>query len=296
MNTSFQKYPEIQEYLRSVSNQISSRLDVKSIILFGGLAIDDFSKKYSDIDIVIVLEEKLDGGKHRVVEQIIKDLQEENQDYTQQLYVYFIPIAMIERPAEVFSPMDGSIYGNGRMRPMKQYPLSMIDDFSIREKGKVLYGEDLRSRIPEPPNDCHWRMFIDSLPLIEQAVDRHPFQPGESNDHSTVSWLLYFPRLLYSLINSDIIGKSDSAFWFRDENDTPLSDFLVDIATRRKENLALDNNEELVLNSRKLVLYTLQRILEIKGKHTNIYEGVVIESEKFDFTSVFGRFKSCIST
>ncbi|MGY5853439.1 MAG: nucleotidyltransferase domain-containing protein [Candidatus Thorarchaeota archaeon] len=292
MDATFRKYPELQNYLTRFSKCITDNLDTRSIILFGGIALDDFSKKYSDIDIVVVLKTGLSEKEYRTCEQIIEELMESDPVPTQLLYVYFIPAFMLDSTSSEFKPQDGLIYGNRRIRPIAQYPLSITDNFSIREKGIVLFGEDLRKEFPEPPMDCFWKMFIDSLPYIEEAVKIHPFQlSDEPNDHTTVNWLLYFPRLLYSLVREDLIGKSDSAFWFQEEYNNPLGEFLVELARCRQENTSVNNDRDLVLNSRRLVLFSLEKTLEIRGVHANLSNLASIDSLSFDFYPAIEEFK-----
>ncbi|MHA2142961.1 MAG: nucleotidyltransferase domain-containing protein [Candidatus Thorarchaeota archaeon] len=270
-------------------------MDAQSIILFGGIALDDFSRKYSDIDIVVVLKSGMSEQEHRRSEQVITELMEYDSVYTPLLFFYFIPVFMLDSPSSEFNPRDGLIYGNEKMRPVKQYPLSIVDNFSIREKGKVLFGEDLKERFPEPPGDCFWKMFIDSLPYIEGAVKKHPFQYSDKhNDNTTVNWLLYFPRLLYSLAREDLIGKSDSAFWFQEEYDSPIGEFLVEIAKLRRENSTVNDSEDLVLNSRRLFLFTLDKILELKGVDAGLSNSVGVDSIIIDLNSAINTFRALL--
>ena len=295
MDVTFQKYPDLKDYLDEVSTSVAATLDTKSIVLFGGIALDDFSRRYSDIDLVVVLKTGLSEKNHQDIEKLIDTLREIDLVYTGLLYVYFIPISMLESPSAEFNPNDGLIFGNGRMRPINQYPLSITDNYSIREKGKILFGEDLRKRFPEPPTDFFWEMFIHSLPYIEQAIQKHPFQFNEEyNDHTTVNWLLYFPRLLYSLVKDDLIGKSDSASWFQEQYDDSLANFLVEIARCRRENTALANDKDLVLNSRKIVLFTLEKILEFRGVESRLSDLVSIDSVETDFYPVISEFRESI--
>ncbi len=295
MDVTLQNYPDLKDYLDEVSDSIASTLDTRSIILFGGIALDDFSKKYSDIDIVVVLKTGLTEKEHQEIERLIAKLMEFDSVYTRLLYVYFIPIFMIESPSMEFNPGDSLIFGNGRMRPINQYPLSITDDYSIREKGRILFGEDLRRHFPKPPTDCFWEMFIRSLPYIEQAIQKHPFQfIEEHNDHTTVNWLLYFPRLLYSLMKDDLIGKSDSAPWFQEQYDGPLGDFLVEIARCRRKNTDLLNDKNLILNSRRVILFTLEKILEFRGVKSSLSDLVNIDSIETDFFPVMSKFRDSI--
>ncbi len=295
MNATFLKYPDLQNYLIEFSRCMTSRIDAQSIILFGGIVLDDFSVKYSDIDLIVVLKNGLTEKKHGIIERAIADLKKLSPVYTKLLYVYFIPSLMIDSPSKEFESHDGLIYGNGRLRSISKYPLSITDDFSIREKGKILFGEDMKSKFPEPPKDCFWKMFINSLSYIEESAKRHPLQfSKEPNDNTTINLLLYFPRFLHSIVRNDLIGKSDSAYWFREEYGGSLGDFLIELARCRTENSAVVNTDELVSNARRLVLFTLNRILEFKGVKADVSGSVDIDSSKVDFQPLFTEFKNLL--
>ncbi len=295
MGAIFVKYPDLQNYLTEFSNHMTARIDIQSIILFGGIVLDDFSVKYSDIDIVVVLKGSLTEKKHGIIEKTIDELMKLNPIYTKLLYVYFVPTFMIDSPSKEFETYYGLIYGNGRMRPISKYPLSITDDYSIREKGTILFGEDVKGNFPEPPKDCFWKMFITSLHYIEESAKKHPLQfSNEHNDHTTVNLLLYFPRFLYSLFRKDIIGKSDSAYWFREEYGDSLGHFLVEIAGCRQENAPVDTTDELVLKARHLLLFTLDQILEFKGAKATLSKPVEIDSFEVDFHPIFTEFKNLI--
>jgi hypothetical protein len=106
--------------------------------------------------------------------------------------------------------------------------------------------------------------------------------------------LLYFPRFLYSLVRKDLIGKSDSAYWFQEEYGGLLGNFLVELARCRVDDSFVQNTDELVLNARRLVLFTLDRILEFEGVKTNLSSYVDIDQLDINFQPVFAEFRNII--
>jgi len=296
MNVTFGKYPDLENFLSEFTNNITSAIQVQSIILFGGIMLDDFSKRYSDIDIVVVMDKGLRPKTLEAVGEAIKKLYEIDANLARILYVYFIPSYMIESPNEEFKLMDGSILGYENFSYFGKYPLSIMDDFSIREKGKILYGEDLRNHFPEPPKDCFWKMFMDSLPYMEKAVKLYPFQFSTlRNSKTAVNWLLYFPRLIYSLLNEDIIGKSDSAYWFLEEYNGLLGEFLVEVAKCRQEDASVTDTKDLVISSREIFLFSLERAFEVKGIDIPSLKDLVnIEIQRVNFKPVFREIRKLI--
>lgn len=288
MNVTFGKYPDLKNYLQVFTESMTSILQIRSIILFGGIMLDDFSQRYSDIDIIVVLDKGLKESDLSVIDETITDLRKLDSEFTKILYVYFIPACMFNSSKTEQHSENGLILGNEKTRKINQFPLSVIDNFSIREKGKILFGEDLRNLFPKPPKDCFWSMFTDSLPYIEEATKKYPFQFRKlQNDNSVVNWLLYFPRMIYSLINEDLIGKSDSAFWFQEEYNGLLGEFLVEVAKCRQENCGLDI-KDLVKSSRELLLFSLERAFEVKDMDIpNLKDLVNIKLQKVNFKPVF---------
>jgi len=295
MDETLRKYPELKKYLAEFIKSITSNLSTKSIILFGGIMLDDFSKRYSDIDIIVVLNVGLNEKNLESIDEVITKLRIIDPELTRILYVYFIPSFMLDSSKVKFKGQKGLIIGNEKAKPINRYPLSIMDNFSVREKGKILFGEDLKKQFPKPPENLFWQMFIDSLSFIEEATKKHPFQHSEKqNDHTTINWLLYFPRLLYSLIKKDLIGKSDSAFWFQKEYNNSLGEFLIEIGKCRQENAFVYDIKDLVLNSRKLILFTFEKILEIKGIDANLSSLVSIDLNRMNFNPIFREFKDLI--
>jgi len=294
MEVIYEKYPKLQYYIEEVTTYITSKLLIHSMILFGGIVIDDFSEKYSDIDIVIILDKEMDNNDQGKIDEIIKKLIEVDKNFTRLLYIYFIPKIMLENPRKKFDDIEGLIFGNMEKKAINQYPLSMMDNFSIREKGKILFGKNLKENFPKPPVNCFWLMFVDSLPSIEKASKKYPFQYNETiDDEYVISWLLYLSRMLYSLEKKDIIGKTKGAYWFRNEYDNELGEFIIEIAECREENLSIKKVQNIVKNSRELLIFALEKAFSIKEiEIPDLTKMVNIENNVMNFSDVFSEIRN----
>ncbi|MBN2230280.1 MAG: hypothetical protein JW779_11890 [Candidatus Thorarchaeota archaeon] len=150
MESTFQEYPDLNEYIDEITHRIDLRFGSKqSIILYRDLTKDAFTKGESSINIAVVLGDRLGKGGHWSVGQLVKELREFNPDYTSKLNVYFIPDIMIENPSLDYGHLDGAMYVERMMKPLKRFPLSSADSIDIREAGKILHGEDMQVRFPE---------------------------------------------------------------------------------------------------------------------------------------------------
>ena len=296
MKVTYDRYPELKQFLKAFVEYVATSLQTRSVILFGGLTLDDFSKRYSDIDIVIVLEKGLWENDFNIIDEIITRLEKINKEYAPLLSIYLIPYPMLENPRITYNDLEGMIIRNLQQEIISQYPLSSIDDFMIKSQGELLYGEDLRERFPHPPMDCFWIKFLDDFVYFEKIVEQYPFQPSDSPQYNAATnWILYFPRLLYSLINNDVIGKLKGAYWFSNEYYGKIGDFVVEIATCRQRNISLASVLNVIENSRKLILFSLEKAFEIKNINVPDLNSLLkIDGQNANFTRIFMELRNIV--
>ena len=54
MKVTYERYPELPKFLKTFVEYAVTTLQTRSIILTGDIVLDDYSKRYSTIDIVII--------------------------------------------------------------------------------------------------------------------------------------------------------------------------------------------------------------------------------------------------
>lgn len=266
MKVTYERYPELPRFLKTFVEFTATSLSTRSFILFGDIVLDDFSKRYSQVKIIIVLEKGLWENDFNELDSIIEKLSTMNKDFSQILIAYFVPYTMLENPRIKHQDLEGMIVKNMHQEIINQYPLKPTDDFLIMKQGEVLYGEDLREHFPIPPLECFWHQFLAEIPNLEQVAKSYPFQHSPSPNYDlATNWILYLSRVLFSIKNNEVIGKMKGAYWFSNEYLNKLGDFVVEVAMCRQRNLSLSSVINVVENSRKLLLYSLQRAFQIKG-------------------------------
>ena len=266
MKVTYDRYPELPRFLKTFVEFTATSLATRSFILFGDVVLDDFSKRYSRIKVIIILEKGLWENDFNVLDSIIDKLSTMNKEYSQILKVYFVPYTMLENPRIKHQDLEGMVVENMQQKIINQYPLNAADDFLIMKQGEVLYGEDLRKHFPIPPLECFWQQFLSEIPHLEQVAKSYPFQYTNSPNYDVATnWILYLSRVLYSIKTNDAIGKMKGAYWFSNEYLNKLGDFVVEVAMCRQRNVSLSSVMNVVENSRKLLLYSLQRAFQIKG-------------------------------
>ncbi|MHA1668925.1 MAG: nucleotidyltransferase domain-containing protein [Candidatus Heimdallarchaeaceae archaeon] len=289
MSVTFKRYPELEHFLKTFVELIATSFSTISIILYGGITLDDFSKRYSDIDIVVVLEKTLWGDNYDEIEIILNNLKKINLEYTQKLFVSFIPLPFIENPRIAYEDVEGLVIHNLEQEIINRYPLTVVEDFMIHNKSTLLYGDNIKQNFPMPPADCFWIKFVEDLDQIKEATKNYPFQEVDSPNYDKgTNWILYFPRLLFSLQNNTVTGKLKGAYWFSIEFFGELGDFVVEVAMCRQKNISLKSLFSVVEKSRKLLLFSLEKAFEIKNIKLPKLAPLVLERNgNLDYSRVF---------
>ncbi len=289
MKVTYERYPELPKFLKTFVEYAVTTLQTRSIILTGDIVLDDFSKRYSTIDIVIILEKNLWEKDYDNLDELVNRMVIVNKEFAHISRVFFIPHTILSNPRITHHDIEGIIVRNLQQEIINKYPLKQSDDFLVREKSTVLYGEDLRQHFPTPPVEGFWHEFLESFSELENAAKNYPFQLTKSpNYEKAMDWILWFSNLLYSLKNNDLIGKMKSAYWFTNEYPGKVGDFVVEVANCRKRNISLTSIMELVPKSRELMMSALERVFRIKGiQITHMKDLMKVENDVANFSRVF---------
>jgi len=296
MKVTYERYPELPKFLKTFVEYAVTTLQTRSIILTGDIVLDDFSKRYSTIDILIILEKNLWDKDYDTIDELINRLVIVSKEFAHISRIFFIPYTMLSNPRVTHHDIEGIIVRNLQQEITNKYPLEQSDDFLIREKSHVLYGEDLRQHFPIPPIEGFWHEFIKNFSKLENAAKNFPFQPTKSpNYEKAMDWVLWFTNLLYSLKNNDLIGKMKSAYWFTNEYPGRMGDFVVEVANCRKRNISLTSIMEFVPKSRELMMFVLERAFRVKGiQMTQLKDLMKIENDIANFSRVFMEVRNII--
>lgn len=296
MKVTYDRYPELPRFIKTFVEYTATSLKTRSFILFGDIVLDDFSKRYSTIDIIVILEGSLWEKDFDALDDIASKLESMNKEFAEILRVVFVPFEMLENPRITHQDLEGIIIRNLQQELINKYPLSMKDDYLIMNRGEVLYGEDLRKHFPIPPLDCFWQQFLSEIPRLEEVTKLYPFQHSSSPNYDlATNWILSLPGILYSIQNNDIIGKMKGAYWFSNEFYGKLGDFVVEIASCRQRNISLSSVLNVVEFSRELLLFALEKAFAFKGvqiqKLTELFK---VDSGYANYSRVFMELRNII--
>ena len=296
MKVTYDRYPELPKFLKTFVEYAVTTLQTRSILLTGDIILDDFSKRYSSIDIVIILEKNLWDKDYDTIDELVNRLVIVNKEFAHICRVFFIPYAMLSDTRVAHQDIEGIIVRNLQQEIINKYPLELSEDFLVREKSQVLYGEDLKQFFPIPPVEGFWYEFLEKFSQLEKAARNFPFQfTTTPNYELAMEWILWFPNLLYALKNNDLIGKMKSAYWFTNEYPGKVGDFVVEVANCRKRNISLANILELVPRSRELMIFVLERAFRVKGIQITYLKNLMkVENDIANFSRVFMEVRNII--
>lgn len=152
-------------------------------MLFGGITLGAFSPNWSDVDLIVWvnpgevtphLRERALYLWNHLAERPLGTL----------LYLYVAPMTVLGGPMNVAGggvpgqPSSLRVYRH-KARWMEGYPLSLPDTVSLRRYGAVLAGRDVRSDLPEVPDDWPVVYLRERLEQLIRAVSAQvgPYGP-----------------------------------------------------------------------------------------------------------------------
>ena len=296
MKQTFQRYPDLESYLERTAHAIISLVETYSVLSYGCLTLDDFSKKYSTIELITILKKGLWEQDYDKISEIVDFIYSTNKEYAEKTLIYFLPLEMIENPRVKFDNLEGmKIHGN-KEEIITTYPLSSVEDFLVREKGETIAGAEMKELFPLPPTEFFWNEFVENIPLIEKWTKEYPFQHAANPDYfKAVNRLLYFPRLLYSIKEKGVIGKTNVVYWFSSEFHNDISDFVVEVGVSRKKDLPLVNILDVEEKSMKLLDFCMKEILTShKIKYSGISNLIIKREDSYDYSRFFMEIRNLL--
>lgn len=173
-----------------------------SVLLYGSVVFDDLAPGYGDLDFLVVVDRDLTEPE---CQELVK-LRQPLHDGT-----YGVLAAMLEgaflsrRMLDSSHPGMALWWGTSGERIWEANHLGWLALHAIRERGMVVWGEDIRPEIPVVSR----KALIDDVRAACRALRQH----GRGGSLHSVDWLLMAARLLLWLQEGRLCSKSDAAEW-----------------------------------------------------------------------------------
>ncbi len=208
----FYRKKAIKKMVSRISTILSSCRP--SIYLYGSVVLDDFKIGWSDIDILVLTQERISMEQaQELLELRQKLLQEESDNH----YYRSFEGGMLSVGAFVNREPDRVVYwGTSGQRITDFYDFDSFCMVGLLENGVLLYGEELRSSFKRPDyNNLHSdvQKHYEAIRKYAQRTDRSFYSFG---------WLLDIARGIYTLHTGNVISKTAAGQWALCENLCPV--------------------------------------------------------------------------
>lgn len=179
--------------------------DILSMYIYGSCVLGDFKCGWSDIDILVLTKNKLSLEKANELLTLRQKLLEKEPENK---YFRKFEGAILSLESFLNNEKDNVVYWGTRGEKIKDS--YCLDSFSMKElieNGKLLYGQDIRSKLTKPT----FEQLCKDIIYHYQTIREQGQKPGR-NLYS-FGWFLDISRCIYTLKTGDIISKTKAAEW-----------------------------------------------------------------------------------
>lgn len=187
-------------FLRMIRDELGESL--LSVLLYGSVIFDDLAPGYGDLDFLAVVADGLGEPACRSLNELRRPLRSGHYGvHCQMIEGAFLPVDMLGPDG----PGNGLWWGTSGERSWQKNQLGHFVLHTIRENGLVIWGEDVRSRIPQIRRGDILRQLLAGCEA--------------TRDHATLTSLqcldfLFTPaRELLWLKEGRLSSKSEAADW-----------------------------------------------------------------------------------
>jgi predicted nucleotidyltransferase len=190
----------LELFLRIIADVFGEQL--VSVVLYGSIVFDDLAPGYGDLDFLAVAKGDLSQDECQRLVELRKPLCSGR---------YGAVVSMIEGaflPQHMLDPASAGTalwWGTSGERMWTRSELGWLVLHTIRERGVVAWGEDVRNCIPRASRN----MLLQDVQSACDSMKAH----GRGGTLHSVDWLLTAARLLLWLREGRLSSKSEAAEW-----------------------------------------------------------------------------------
>ena len=188
--------------------------NIIGIYLFGSLSYGGFNKNSSDIDLIVITKTLLNKIELENIKYIHKKLIEIDKNWGNRLEVSYTPIDMLE---EKDIPILPRPYYNKIFYEKAGYGNEwLINNYLLLNFGKVIYGPEFKTllkygiSINEIKESCIKDFYKE---WVSKINDNEWLLKSENQAYI----VLNICRIIYTIINSKLGNKQESAKWMKEE-------------------------------------------------------------------------------
>lgn len=209
-------YEDINKVLRSLQIGILNISDENLIgfYLTGSLSYGDFNPGSSDIDLLVVLNKPVTKEEINLIKRLHLQIEKDNKKLARRIECSYIPKDMLKK---IHTPkLPRPYFGEGILYPEAHYGNEwIINNYLLYKHGIALIGPEFKTLI-KPINianvqkACIRDLFKEWKPKMTDNVYLQ-------NSHYQSYVILNLCRILYTVLCKEVVSKSASAQWVKNE-------------------------------------------------------------------------------
>lgn len=253
---------------KAVRKMVSAIVDIlaqnqPSIYLYGSCVLNDFRLGWSDIDIVVLTQERISAEQARELVGLRQKMLEAESDNP---YYRLFEGAMLPLSAFVSGNPDCVVYwGTSGERITDTYSFDSFNMTLLLQSGRMLYGQDIRCQLEMPSRKAlcsDVRTHYESIRQYARTTRRgiHSF-----------GWLLDIARGLYTLRTNTVASKTEAARWVLENGLCPVSEALETALKVRLDPIKSQNDVN-VLNYSETLGREIQSFADVLGEELKTTE------------------------
>lgn len=247
---------ELNNAIQTMTRYITEILkgNAPSVYLYGSAAIDDFQFGWSDIDILVLTEQKISEAQ---AQKLVGLRQAMLDEFPENRFYRFFEGGMMTIDAFCSGEADTVVYwGTSGERIDSHYTFDSFCMCQLLDDGVLLCGKDVRGSLLRP----NYHKLIKSVQRHYETIRKYAGLSGRSL--YTFGWLLDISRCLYTLRTGKIIAKTAAGEWALKERLCPCEALLAKVIKIRKDPLLYKNNAE-ILDYAETIENEIQRYADV---------------------------------
>lgn len=224
--------------IKAMTMEIVSILEKASptVYLYGSCATGDFKLGWSDIDILVLTEQRISSQQ---AEQLVSLRQTMLAPEPDNLYYHSFEGGILSLDAFINSTTDRVVYwGTSGQRITDRYVFNAFSMNELLDNGILLYGKEVRDRFSKPPYSD-----LETNVQVHYAAIRN-YAKKTRRDIYAYGWLLDISRCIYTLRTGKIAPKTYAGEWALEKGICPVPDALVKALLVRKSPLEYRNDSK----------------------------------------------------
>lgn len=235
-------YSELDIVLTEHGQKIKDALGDNFIGMYlqGSLAIGDFDIT-SDVDFIVIIREDLNDDQVRTVQDIHTQAYNQNNRWVKRMEYSFFPKKVLRTPSSPYkdgqadTSEDRKLWyfdNGGRTIERSDHCNTSVTRWTVREKGKVVFGPDPKTLIyPIDSNNLRKEIKGTLVDWGQELIDNpEPYR----NRFYQAYLVLNFARMLQDLYEGRITSKLEGANWAKEKLDPKWRE-LIDYCWQQRQ-------------------------------------------------------------